>query len=289
LGAAPITVGHPGKVTPDVWKTHAVGHVGDTVEKKDDRFVAATLNVQDAKAVKAVESGQLLELSCGYDCDMDPTPGEFEGEKYDAIQRNISYNHVALLPVNGGRAGNDVRIRFDGIAGITETPAEASKLSGMTPEQLAIHLADLAKAHSDAADLKAALDKATAERDALAIQVKDLSDPSRMDAAVAKTVKLHTYAKTILADADLTGKSPRVIMTEAVVKTDSTFKADGLSDDYLTARFDMAVTSTKTGAASLGNVRQAATSTQEAPEKDLIAEAKARNDAASANAWKAKK
>ncbi len=281
LAGAPVTVGHPGRVTPDVWKMHTVGHVGDTVAQKE-KFVSTTLRVQDAKAVKAVEEGNLLELSCGYNCDMDPTPGEFEGEKYDAIQRNIRYDHVALLPVNGGRAGNDVRIRFDGY---TETP----KLQSMTPEELAQHKADLAKARSDAADAKAACDKATAERDALAVQVKDLSDPARMDAAVAKAVKLHTDAAVVLGSADLSGKSARTIMTEAVSKTDSTFKADGLSDDYLQARFDMAVASTKTGAKSIETVRTVAAETQEAPAKDLIAEAKARFDAASANAWKVKK
>ncbi len=289
LGAAPITIGHPGKVTPDVWKTHAVGHVGDTVEPKD-KFVSATLNVQDAKAVKAVETGELLELSCGYDCDMDLTPGEFEGEKYDAIQRNISYNHVALLPRNGGRAGNDVRIRFDGVTehvGISEDTSV--NFEQMDSDTLKKHAEDLAKAHSDAADLKAALDKATAERDALAVQVKDLSDPARLDALVAKSVKLHTDAKTILPDVDFAGKSPRALMIEAVTKTDSTFSAEGLSDDYLTARFDMAVTGTKTAAASLAGVRIAASETQETPEKNLVAEAKARNDARSAEAWKVKK
>lgn len=114
LAGAPVTVGHPGKVGPDNYKTHSVGHVGDDVAPYKDKFVRTQLRVQEDAAVKRVDAGELVELSCGYDCDLEWKPGEYKGEKYDAIQRNIVYNHVALLPVNGGRAGNDVRIRFDG-------------------------------------------------------------------------------------------------------------------------------------------------------------------------------
>jgi hypothetical protein len=42
-------------------------------------------------------------LSAGYELDLDPTPGEYQGRRYDAVQRNIRINHVAAVPL--GRAG----------------------------------------------------------------------------------------------------------------------------------------------------------------------------------------
>ncbi|KKL41024.1 hypothetical protein LCGC14_2367830, partial [marine sediment metagenome] len=42
----------------------------------------------DADAIRNIEAGK-VQLSCGYSCDFDPTPGEIDGEKYDGIQRNI--------------------------------------------------------------------------------------------------------------------------------------------------------------------------------------------------------
>lgn len=48
------------------------------------------------------------ELSIGYRCEYDITSGFFEGQKYDAIQRKIRGNHVAL--VEEGRAGPDVAV-----------------------------------------------------------------------------------------------------------------------------------------------------------------------------------
>ena len=54
-----------------------------------------------------IESGK-RELSCGYRCQYDFTPGVFEGQQYDAVQRMIRGNHVAL--VQEGRMGPDVAV-----------------------------------------------------------------------------------------------------------------------------------------------------------------------------------
>ena len=52
------------------------------------------------------------ELSCGYSLDLDETPGTTpDGKHYDAVQRNIKYNHLAIVP--RGRAGN-ARLNMDG-------------------------------------------------------------------------------------------------------------------------------------------------------------------------------
>ena len=113
FAGAPVTIGHPGKVTPGSWKKDAVGHVGESVTR-EDALMKATLYINDAGALANVSGGKLLELSNGYDADLDWTPGVHpEYGKYDCIQRNIRGNHVALCPPGTARAGGSARLHLD--------------------------------------------------------------------------------------------------------------------------------------------------------------------------------
>lgn len=113
---APVTDGHPSAlVTPDTFREHARGHVADMPTQEND-LVTAPLVIDDADAVRAVEAGERKDVSAGYTCDLDPTPGSFNGERYDRVQRNIRGNHVAILPPGAGRAGERVSLRMDGAA-----------------------------------------------------------------------------------------------------------------------------------------------------------------------------
>jgi hypothetical protein len=49
-----------------------------------------------------IRSGQLKDNSIGFSCDKDVTPGEFGGQKYDYVQRNICIDHLAA-PIEQGR------------------------------------------------------------------------------------------------------------------------------------------------------------------------------------------
>lgn len=114
LRGAPLTDLHPaGLVTPETWKRVAIGHVGDDV-RRDGDFVVASVIVQEGLAVERVQAGERREVSCGYECDLDETPGEHEGVAYRRIQRKIRYNHLGLGPEGWGRAGADVSLRLDG-------------------------------------------------------------------------------------------------------------------------------------------------------------------------------
>lgn len=116
LGGAPVTDLHPiaegGLVTPSNVKALQCGHVGESV-KADGKFVSATVIVQDAALIAAVESGERRELSPGYTCRVDATPGTWKGEAYDAIQRDIVYNHLAVGPRGWGRSGSEVALKMD--------------------------------------------------------------------------------------------------------------------------------------------------------------------------------
>lgn len=89
-------------------KESTVGSIGSDIEMDGDN-VTASLRVTDGKAIRLIESGKLSELSAGYYYDADMTQGEYNGERYDGIMRNIHGNHVAL--VYRGRIGRDAIIK----------------------------------------------------------------------------------------------------------------------------------------------------------------------------------
>jgi hypothetical protein len=69
-------------------------------------YLKCSLVVWEVKAIAGIMSKRQRELSSAYSYDPDMTPGVYEGIKYDGVMRNISGNHVCLVPE--GRAGSDV-------------------------------------------------------------------------------------------------------------------------------------------------------------------------------------
>jgi hypothetical protein len=107
----PLTNRHPDDLlTADTATAHAVGTVGENI-RADGDLLAAPIMVTDAATIRAIEAGR-QEMSWGYTCDLDETPGTHPtlGE-YDAQQRERRYNHLAI--VDQARAGAQARIRLD--------------------------------------------------------------------------------------------------------------------------------------------------------------------------------
>jgi hypothetical protein len=73
----------------------------------DGEYLKANIKVFSDKLAKLIENGK-KELSIGYRCLYEMTAGVYNGERYDAIQRKIRGNHLAL--VEQGRAGPDVAV-----------------------------------------------------------------------------------------------------------------------------------------------------------------------------------
>ena len=108
----PFVDEHPDEdVNVDNHREYAIGFVRDvrraTVDGED--VLIANLVVTDPEAIAEIESGEKVELSCGYDCDI-------LGEEPNLYQANIRGNHVALC--KAGRAG---------IARIQDTKIKDSK------------------------------------------------------------------------------------------------------------------------------------------------------------------
>lgn len=106
--AKPVIITHDaGLVDKDNVSENEIGTIL-TNGFRDGDNVRAKIVIHDTDSMK--ESG-LKELSLGYNLDLDETPGEWEGEHYDAIQRNIRINHLAL--VREARAGEQARLNID--------------------------------------------------------------------------------------------------------------------------------------------------------------------------------
>lgn len=86
-------------------------HIGTILSEgyQDGEDVRCEVIIHDTDAVK--DTG-LRELSCGYNLRLEETPGVWEGQPYDAIQRDIEINHLAL--VDKARAGEQARLNVDG-------------------------------------------------------------------------------------------------------------------------------------------------------------------------------
>lgn len=104
----PVTFGHPSHaVSAANWRDVAKGW-SDGEVARDGEFVRVSMLLADADTIAAVENGT-RELSMGYDCILDWTSGRTgAGEAYDAIQRGIRSNHIAV--VEKARGGAELRI-----------------------------------------------------------------------------------------------------------------------------------------------------------------------------------
>ncbi len=242
---APVTVDHPkDPVTADNWKALAVGEVS-TAATWDGNRISLPLILKDAGAIKTVAEGK-RELSAGYSCDLDWTAGKTpDGQAYDAQQKNIRANHVAI--VDRGRAGPECRIgdadrHVWGAAPITTTTDKekvtmsdvlrtvvVDGLSVSTTDQGAQAIDKLTKDRDTAT--KALADANTAHAAAIAAKDEEIGTlkadlqkakdaapkPEQLDKLVADRAALVTTVKAIDSKIVVDGKTDADLRRAAVV------------------------------------------------------------------------
>ena len=252
----PVTDDHPPEMLSATnARQYSVGSTGNDV-RADDDHVIGSVAVHDAKTIAKMESGK-LQVSCGYECDLDETPGVTpDGVRYDAVQRNIRGNHLAI--VQRGRA-DSARIRLDSAFRIDEpAPSAHNKEQIMNLEQALSALATAQeklgaeKARADASIATAAvtqtsLDQLTARHDELKLKF-DAADKARKDAVdagptlVRARVALETKAAPILGkDFKMDGLEDRAIQLAVIKQVSKVDVAADKSADYVSARFDAAI------------------------------------------------
>ena len=274
MRGAPVTDLHPRElVTPSNVTSHQRGHVADDV-REDGRFVRAQVVVQDAGLMKRVQAGERKELSPGYTCEVEAKSGEWRGQKYDGIQRNIVYNHVALGPTGWGRSGSEVSLKLDSkdddyaIEIPPETrhdggepkgqPTMLIRIDGIpyeVPDAAAPHIQKAVETRdAQVTDLKKKADAAEARADMAESKVKETqskldaaNDPKSFAARVKARVDLErrTLAITGNDETKLDSLSDRELRELAIAKAQPDLKLDGKSDEYVAAAFDMLPTPSK--------------------------------------------
>ncbi len=282
FGLVPLTNNHPSEML-DKFNTrkYQVGTI--TGLRADDEFVAASVQVTDAESIDAIESGKRA-LSCGYNCDLEFSagvtsgiPGIVDGLKYDAVQKNIRGNHVAI--VSKGRAGSDAALRLDAddavlvtddddsstgadqrrpkqgkvnkmrLDGVDyEIPDQAEQAVNRELEKRDAEIVTLtAKTDSSTEDLskeKARADKLDEEKTELQKKFDEASDPAAVQKKVDARVELITKAKPMIAKEDhakldtmTDDEIKRVVVESRVPEGFDVTKLDDAA--YVSTRFDI--------------------------------------------------
>lgn len=263
----PVTNDHPPEqVNAENWKQYAVGQTGDEVAG-EGIFVRVPLMVSDADAIRDIEAGK-RELSAGYTCELEFVDGKTEaGEPYDAVQKNIRLNHVAI--VASGRAGSEVRIGDGAVSWgasplITtsdkkeDTMSDALKTVVLGDKAVQVAITDIAAVEAYKADAeKKVADAEKSRADAIAAKdaeivkkdeeigtlkaelqkAKDAAPkPADLDKMVADRAALVTVVKAIdgnidpagMSDADLRKAAVSAKLGEEMVKDASDAEITGM-------------------------------------------------------------
>lgn len=197
----PVTDGHHGLVTKDnshdLLKgfTASNGHVEGNMLYND-------ITITDPNLISQIKNGDKRELSIGFETQMDPTSGTYNGTKYDAVQRNIRINHVAVVPK--GRAGHEVRLIGDSAEAVEQVETSEEKGNQMETRVVRADGQNITVAADDVEKIT----KLDADNSAKAKQIADLD---------AQIKKLQSEKAQLQGDADASAKKA----DEAQAKADS--------------------------------------------------------------------
>ncbi len=258
-----ITDNHPEEmVTAANAKSLSVGHSGNEVTR-DGMFAETLLHFTDSEIIKKIEDGK-VELSNGYTSDLEWTQGVTpDGENFDAIQRNIRGNHIAV--VDNGRCGASCRVS-DHKPNETGEPTMAIALidgleyevSDQTAQAIKKQTARLDAAEEKVKDQEEELEKKKAEDeegeenlkkdhkvklDTMQAKLDDADSkvptPEMLDALVDNRIATRDAAVLIMPELEWVGKDCEAIRKEVVTAKVDNFDGEKMSPDYIRARFDM--------------------------------------------------
>jgi hypothetical protein len=312
FASKPVTNNHPPElVTAKNARQYGVGFSGPDVTR-DGIFTKTVLNITDEEAIKNIESGK-CELSNGYTADIDWTPGVTpDGERYDAVQRNIKGNHIAI--VERGRAGSAcrvadnlpnlgdiismVKITIDGVDfEVSDQAAQAvGKLQAslIDAEKETQMKAEEVKAKEDKLEEKAKEAKKT--EDSLKAKLDDANSKiptaDTLDKLVADRTALVDSILKLIPEMEWQGKDADTLRREVVAAKCQNVQMDSVSTDYIKARFDMLVESVGSNSqqqlddAFTQQVNDKSKKLEDTRPADVIAREKMMTD--SQNAWKTK-
>lgn len=286
----PITNNHPSVMLDSVnTKQYQVGYGAENIVR-EDTVGLNTLTVTDAASIADIKAGRRRDISPGYFVKLDMTPGMWNpktgeygphikvGIHYDAIQREIHGNHIAI--VDHGRQGKNVALRLDSISikldasdGISFDEAqdslnfkptqEGTRVTKIKIDGVELEVSEAVAVAFNAAQTKTdkALSDEKARVDALTKEVSGLQ--GKFDAATAEVTKLQAQrvdSKVIVALAkqrnDVVSLAGKILPKEVLAKIDTMevfdiqkailvaqvpdLKLDGKDEAYIVSAFDVA-------------------------------------------------
>ena len=245
----PITDEHHGRITGNNAQGVVIGSVLSDGRQDGNNLIADVV----IHNTTPIEQGK-KELSVGYEVELDMTSGITEdGEPYDAIQRNIKPNHLAI--VVKGRAGN-ARLNMDAADAVeyqkeddavtTENLTEIRLDSGISYKAAPEVVVEYNKLKQDVAQAVADKDKEAARADTAEAKVKELEanqEKLKQDAFTQAKKRLELEAVAKSHNVEIKADSTDRQLQEAVIKSvrGDSIDLNGRSDGYIEAAFDMAV------------------------------------------------
>lgn len=221
-----ITIDHPAEdVNAANWRDLSHGEARGVTRAGD--MMVGTLTFRTREAIAALDSGK-NQLSNGYSCELDQTPGKApDGTLYDAVQRNIRGNHVAM--VDRARCGSACTVSDSAPPTPEPTPMSTQKIivDGIPLEVSDTAVAVINRLQTELKDTKASLTMATdsmktmvaadvhakvvADLDAVR---KDVMTPAQRDAMVADWAGMLTEAKRLMPNVVTDGKTCHALRKE---------------------------------------------------------------------------
>lgn len=247
LKQIPITVEHPTVlVDSSNVKQLGVGLTGETV-KIDGENIKTTVTITAIEGVEAINSGK-EELSLGYTLDLEEEEGIYNGQPYTHRQKNIRYNHLAI--VERARAGANARLNFDsfecGIIVDENIKLERENMVKINIDNVDVEVDEAVKKSFDS--LNARLDSATAEADTLKAKLdekeeelkkaKEINSDSAISEKAKARVELIAKAGKVVNIDGLYDLSDREIKLSVIKSRYDSLDLTDKSDDYVSARFD---------------------------------------------------
>lgn len=284
----PVTNNHPEEklVNAQNFKKLAIGYTGETI-RKDGDYILANVVITDSDGVNWVQNQGRKELSLGYTVDLHPENGSYNGEPYDFRQRNIRYNHLAI--VNQARAGGEARIALDSqdtVEILTEEFQMSKRKIKIDEEEVMVEpqtaeyvdrlLSDLKnledekkRVDDEIKMIRDKLERTEAERDSYKERMDDPKEKNgattaeaKMDAAsfqkaVSERVKVIKFAEQTLEKskrANLDSMSDLDIKKAVIAQCRKTISLDGKSPAYIEAMFDTIIDDRSKGQVNVDNV-----------------------------------
>jgi len=268
-----MTNDHPAVfVTPDNAKELSVGLTSNDVYF-DNHRVSVTITITDKKAIQDVKDGK-VGLSCGYTAVLVMRSGErFGNIKYDAVQTDIRYNHVAIVPA--GRAGELATINLRTDAGdnigylknqleekMPENNMKSIKIDGVDFQAEAQVIIEVTKLDKENKTLQTKIDELTKSNSTLQARLDNSTqkltlaenelkenkiDESVVNKRVKEVFKLIDIAKEVKAEYDIDNLDTNEIK-KAIIMTRNAeaFKVDR-DQNYIDAYVDIIIDEHKKG------------------------------------------